>query len=155
MSFPKFGFHESITPSQAEVFLAQESCQRLVSFLEEQKDLPIQMMKEGNQPEEIVLPASVLRLLVNVLVEIANGNGVTLVSQYAEFTTQQAADFLNVSRPFIVRLIDEGKIPARKVGTHRRILFDDLKKYKEKNQEERLKVLDQLTEQAQDLDMGY
>lgn len=149
------GSLELAAPTKAEAFLAQESGQRLVPFLEEQQDLSIQIKKEGKHTEEIVLPASAFRLLVNVLFEMAKGNAVTLIPVDAEMTTQQAADFLNVSRPFLVRLLDEEQIPCRKVGTHRRILFRDLLDYKERDTTERLRVLAKLTEQAQQLNMGY
>lgn len=149
------GSLELTVPTKTEAFLAQESGQRLASFLEEQNDLSIQIKKDGKQTEEIVLPASAFRLLVNVLFEMAKGNAVTLIPVETEMTTQQAADFLNVSRPFFVRLLDEEKIPCRKVGTHRRILFRDLQDYKERDTTERLRVLAKLTDQAQQLNMGY
>jgi excisionase family DNA binding protein len=149
------GSLELAAPTKTEAFLAQESGQRLASFLEEQKDLSIQVKKEGKKAEEIVLPASAFRLLVNVLFEMAKGKAITLIPVDAELTTQQAADFLNVSRPFLVRLLDEEKIPCRKVGTHRRVLFQDLQEYKEQDTAERLRILAKLTEQAQQLNMGY
>jgi excisionase family DNA binding protein len=143
------------TPTEAETHLAEESSRRLASLLSGHKNLSIQVLDEGQKEEKFFLPLFVLRLLSEVLMEVAKGNAVTLIPIHAELTTQQAADFLNVSRPFLVRLLDEGKISCRKVGTHRRILFQDLKEYKNTLYEERVQVLSQLTEQAQKLDMGY
>ena len=79
----------------------------------------------------------------------------TLIPQHAELTTQQAADFLNVSRPFFVKLLEEGKLPFHKVGSHRRIYFRDLVAYKEQNINERRQAMDELAAQAQELKLGY
>ncbi len=92
---------------------------------------------------------------MRVLEAMANGRGVTVIADGAELTTVQAADVLNVSRPFLIKLLDENAIPHRKVGKHRRVRMEDVLAYKETIDREREQVLDQLTREAQEQDLGY
>lgn len=147
---------ETVAPNEEETRLARDSSRRLASFLGTGRaDFRVGIRQDDQLEESVAIPASAFRLLVDILTEMAQGNAVTLIPIHADLTTQQAADILNVSHPFLVRLIDDGNIPFRKVGTHRRILFRDLMAYKRQMDAERLKVLEQLTGQAQELDMGY
>ena len=110
---------------------------------------------EDGQHASVPIPPAVLELLQGILVQMAQGNAVTLVPVHAELTTQQAADLLNVSRPFLIERLEQGEIPFRKVGTHRRIRLTDLMTYKHAIDQQRAAALDELTSQAQELGMGY
>ncbi|MBL8911470.1 MAG: excisionase family DNA-binding protein [Archangium sp.] len=103
----------------------------------------------------ITLPRDAVRGLLEILAQMANGNAVTIVPVHAEFTTQQAADFLNVSRPFLIALLEEKKIPFRTVGSHRRVRFSDLQAFKQADDQRREQVLAELAEDAQKNDHGY
>jgi len=104
---------------------------------------------------EVALPLAALKILTDVLAELANGNAVTVVPHHAELTTQQAADLLNVSRPHLVQQLEKGEIPFHKVGTHRRIRMGDLMAYRRRTQESSLAALQELADQAQELGLGY
>jgi excisionase family DNA binding protein len=148
---------ESLTrpPSKEDVELARVSGQRLASLARRNRPLTLRVHDAGQPEETIELPAGAVKLLQAILEGMASGHAVTIVPQNAELTTQQAANFLNVSRPFLVQLLEHEKLPFRLVGTHRRIRFEDVLQYKATIDLERRKVLDRLASEAQDLKMGY
>jgi excisionase family DNA binding protein len=90
-------------------------------------------------------------LLGALLAELAKGNAVTLMPHHAELTTQEAADLLNVSRPFLVGLLESGHLPHHKVGTHRRVRFADLMIYKRRRDVESEAALRELAALSQDM----
>ena len=139
-----------VTLSQEDILLARRSSRHLAPFLNRKLKLKI-----TETDEQVELPAVAVRLLVDLLSAIAEGNAVALTLIHAELTTQQAAELIGVSRPFLIKQLEDGVIPYRQVGTRRRVLFSDLMKYKHEMDESRTKALDELTEQAQELDLGY
>lgn len=141
---------EPVSPTIDDVRLAKASSRRLAGFRNRNLNVHI-----AETDEQVELPAIAVRLLVDLLSAMAEGNAVTLIPIHAELTTQQAADLLGVSRPFLIKQLEEGAIPHRRVGTHRRILFSDLMQYKHETDAKRIGALDELAAQAQELDMGY
>lgn len=100
---------------------------------------------------KVTVPAQAFRLFIEVLDELAKGNAVTVAPIHAELTTQQAADLLNVSRPFLVGLLESGEIPFRKVGSHRRIRLLDVLAHQRKDEQHRQSVYKDLTHEAEEL----
>jgi excisionase family DNA binding protein len=141
---------EPAVPSEEECSLARESGRRLARL--KKGDLEIRIPKLRGK---VTLPASAVRMLVALLSEMASGKAVAVTPVHAELTTQQAADLLGVSRPFLIKQTQQGRIPFRKVGAHRRILFEDVMAYKRGVDGRRLKTLEALSAQAQKLNMGY
>lgn len=147
---------ETIAPTEADALLARESSHQLAAHkFGRRSSVRIQLLDDDEEGEPVAVPASALRLFLRILTEISQGNAVALIPTHVELTTQQAADLLNVSRPYLVKLLDEGKIPSRTVGKYRRVRFDDLMTYKRKDDEARAKILDQLAVEAQELGLGY
>jgi len=115
--------------------------------------LRVSVEQPDGEKAELLLPGAILPLLSAILRELGQGKNVVVLATDAEVTTQQAADFLKVSRPYLVKLLEEGKIPFRLVGPRRRILLQDLLRYKEQEEADRHRGLDELVAEAQKLGM--
>jgi len=142
--------YEPVVPSTDDARIAKRSSETLSRYIAHRLSVRV-----GNTNDEVELPEGAVRLLVDILVNMAEGNAVTLIPVHAELTTQQTAEFIGVSRPFLIRLLEQGVIPYHKVGTHRRVYFEDVQAYKKRILQERESALDKLAEDAQSLGMGY
>ena len=141
---------DAVVPTEADAGLAEEAS-RVLAPRVQAGELRVHL----DDGQVLTLPRAATRLLFHLLTEMAHGNAVTLIPVHAEMTTQEAADSLNVSRPFLVGLLQSGAIPFRKVGSHRRVRFQDVKGYKDRIDTARERTLDELAAQAQELGMGY
>lgn len=137
-----------VLPTKEDTDLAREASQTISRF--QPAELRVKV-----DDTELVLPRAATKLIHHLLTEMALGNAVTLIPIHAELTTQEAADFLNVSRPYLIRLLRREKIPFHMVGTHRRIRFQDIEAFKAESEKKRLAIMDELAAQAQELEMGY
>jgi excisionase family DNA binding protein len=138
-------------PSEAEAGLAKETSRLLASRLKKGAPMKLRILDDDLGQATVKLPAPAVGLLLRILEEMALGNAVTIIPVHAELTTQEAADMLNISRPSLIHLLEDGKIEYRRVGTHRRVRFEELMKYKRQLDEQRRKALDELAAYDQEL----
>jgi excisionase family DNA binding protein len=141
-----------VVPTRQEADLARASSRLLAACIGHG---PTARLRVIDGDGEIEVPVSALRMLVDILANMAEGNAISIVPIHAELTTQQAADFLGVSRPHLVGLLERGELPYHKVGTHRRVYFQDLLDYRTQRMAQSKAALEALTAQAQKLGMGY
>jgi len=117
-------------PSKEEQEIAIKSYKSLASYIEEIKN-PITEIEIEETEQKIKIPLNTLKLLAEILKATSQGQPISIVPVATEMTTQAAADLLNVSRPYFVKLLEEGKMPYIKVGRHRRVKFTDVMEYRE------------------------
>ncbi|MFZ0565160.1 MAG: helix-turn-helix domain-containing protein [Chlamydiales bacterium] len=152
------GFREedAVMPTPHDIEAALHSSKELAALLPKSGEKGVEfVVRRGKQEYELVIPAGAIRLLLSILTQMSEGNAVTLIPINKELTTQEAADLLHVSRPFLVRLLESGDISYHKVGTHRRVKLTELLAYKKKMEDENQKIREELTREAQEFDMGY
>lgn len=141
----------SVVPGAGDVELARDAL-RLVdeALTENTTDGPVTLTVAG-AAENVVVPKTVVGLLSRILANLANGEGVAVIPVDRELSTQKAADMLNVSRPFLIRLLEEGRIDFRLVGTHRRVKTASLLRYLSQDEAERRSAADELSRMTKEL----
>lgn len=139
-------------PSESEIEIATRSSRIMASvFNSHSHSQEIIVKLENGQEQPLLIPSFAYELFIDILSQIAQGNAVTLVTVHAELSTQQAANLLNVSRPYLIKLLESNQIPHHKVGKHRRILAKDLYEYKADIDAKRGQSLDELTSLSQEM----
>ncbi len=141
-------------PSPQDMALANASMRVLLRHTKDEQTLKFRPL-DNEQDEIVELPPGAVALLKDILRAMALGQAITLIPEHAELTTVQAANVLNVSRPFLIKLLEAGAVPYHKVGKHRRVRMEDVMSYKRRIDEARAKILDELVADAQEHQMGY
>ena len=142
----------SIDPGDVDTEIAGRAARRISDYLSSHpgEDL-IEALGEVGAEDALVIPRPTVVMLAQVLSLLESGHGVQIIPKDAELTTQQAADVLNVSRPYLISLLESGQIPFRKVGRHRRITFEALMEYKRQDDLQRRAAADDLADLSQEL----
>lgn len=145
----------ALIPDAHDIELAAECSRTLGGLAGATGDLTLTVTGEGGQTSELRLPSAALRFLAAALSEMAQGNAVSLLPLHTELTTQEAADILNVSRPYLVGLLENGAMPFRKVGVQRRVLLREVIAYKTRTDAGRRTALNELARLGQEVGIGW
>lgn len=143
-------------PTAEEIALAKLGSQELSAVVESNGEAQrINIIDKTGKLHEVAIPASALKLMIEVLTQLGEGNSVNITPVHAELTTQEGADMLNMSRPTFIKLLDSGVIPFNRIGNRRKVPFSSVIEYKQNLEEQRLAVLDELSTLDQEFGMGY
>jgi len=142
-----------VTPTEQDQSLARASSKALARLLAQHDEVSLRA-EDADDAEEINLSGNIARLLQQVLEQIGQGQTVVVLPVERELTTGQAAEIIGVSRPFMIRLLEQGSLPFHMAGTHRRVRLQDVLAYRQEKQRQR-GILDELVREAQELNMGY
>lgn len=140
-----------VQPDASDIHTAVEALPHIKNYLAEHPDSAIRLVVADDPEETLVVPRGAVELLARVLAHMAAGQGVSVVPTHAGLTTQQVADLLNVSRPFLIGLLEAGEIEYRKVGKHRWIKAKSLLAHMAREDQERREAADELTLRSQDM----
>ncbi len=144
---------DQVQPDQADVTAAVEALPHVRDYLARHRDQDtVRLVVDHEHGDEaLVVPRGAVELLARILAHMATGQAVSVVPSHAELTTQQAADMLNVSRPFLIGLLEGGEVEYRKVGKHRRVAASSLLDYMRRDDQNRREAADELSALSQDM----
>jgi len=142
--------NEPTIPSPEEALLARQVSRALEAHHAEHA-LRVLVAAGGDDTPPLELPPVAAKLPIEILKQTADGNAVTLTPVKPEITTQEAADLLNVSRPFVIGLIEKGRLPVRMVGNHRRLPLSDVLAYKAETKANAYAALQEIASLDQEL----
>lgn len=140
-----------VVPTPEDILLAKESTKKFAALSVKDKEDAHYVLTDKQSKVELKISKSMFVAFIELMQEMADGKAIMLIPVDAELTTQEAADMLNVSRPYVVKLLDEGQLPSRTVGRYRRVRFEDLLKYQQTLESRRQTALDEMAAQAQEL----
>jgi len=141
-----------VEPGAIDTMQAGRALRRITDYLQANPlEAEIPVKGEHSSGDTVFLPREVVTLIAFVLEQAARGRGVTVVPSNTELTTQQAADLLNVSRPYLIKLLESKELDYRKVGRHRRVAYQSLIAYKASNDAKRRSAADELGSLGQEL----
>src|SRR5580704_16253213 len=144
----------SINPGDVDTEIADRAARRINEYLEGHPDDDlIEAIGEVGTEDALVIPRPTAVMFAQILDLLAQGRGVQIFPKEVELSTQKAADMLNVSRPYLIGLLEAGRIPFRKVGRHRRVRFEDLMDYKRRDDRSRRAAADELTKLSEELEL--
>ena len=143
----------SLSPREAAMAQAAQRC--IMEALDHSRAAAITLTTTDGSRPTVELPPAALKLIGQLLGAMSEGRAVALMPSKQEFSTVEAANFLNVSRPFVIKEIEEGRLPHRKVGTHRRVAFEDLAAYAREMRKRQEHALERMAENARELGLDY
>lgn len=141
--------------SAQEVEMTRVARRCIMEALDRSNAVSIMCASDGDEQPPVAVPPTALKLIGQLLEAMSEGRSVTLVPAKQELTTVEAANFLNVSRPFVIKEIEAGRLPHRMVGTHRRIAFEDLAAYERRMRAKQRKALERMAENERELGLDY
>lgn len=146
---------ESTVLNAADKDLARAAQRCIMAALDHSRAASLVLTTEDGEHPQVEVPPAALRLIGQLLGVMSQGKSVVLMPAERELTTVEAAHFLNVSRPFVIKEMEAGRLPYRKVGTHRRVTLNRLMDYEQAMRQQQEQALERMADNARALGLDY